>query len=72
MNLQKNINYLKKKNNLSLNDIAKGCGMPKSCVFNFIHTDGYNCTIKNLIKLSDYFNVSIDDLIYEDMTNKII
>ena len=68
MHLQKNIIYLKNKNSLTVRKIAEGSGLSIATVFNFIHSDGLAISIASLIKLAKYFNLSIDDLIYKDLS----
>lgn len=69
--LSKNVIYLKRKNNLSNRSIAKLSGTPKNTIDKIIkETDYKNITIGTIMKLSVFFTVSIDDLLYEDLEQK--
>ena len=68
--LKSNITYLMKKNSLSKNKLRKSCGFAHSTVYRFFNTECMDMTVKTLIKLAEYFDISIDDLVYKDLKNE--
>ena len=65
--LKSNIAYLMKKKDISKYRLCKDCGFGRSMVYRFINTECMDITVKTLIKLAEYFGVSIDDLVYKDL-----
>ncbi len=56
------IKELRQKINLSQNEMAKKLGMPQTTLFNY-EAGKNEPNIAVLIKLADFFNVSIDELV---------
>lgn len=64
-NLQRNVKFLRKKNKLTLVELAYKLGLGKSTIANF-ENDQINCSLETLDKLSKIFNISLDDLVYKE------
>ncbi len=56
------IKELRQKINLSQNEMARRLGMPQTTLFNY-EAGKNEPSIETLIKLADFFNVSIDELV---------
>lgn len=65
-----NLEFLIHKNKLNRSKLSKEVGISTSTIHNWYHTGYKNISLENLIKLSRYFNVTIDDLVSEDLSNK--
>lgn len=63
----KNIAYLRNKAGLSQNELALDLNVSRSCIGPYEET--VSCPkIPLLIKIADYFKVTVDSLIREDLT----
>ena len=69
MYLQKNLKYLLSKNKLSYRDVSKS-GVSTRAISFIVNNDCLNVTLYTIIKLSSYFNISIDKLINEDLSKE--
>lgn len=67
MNLQKNFNWLKCKNNLSYNRIYRMTGISISTLQVLAHGNQNNIRIETVIKLCNCFKVNINDLVFSDI-----
>ena len=67
MNLQKNFNWLKCKNNLSYNRIYRMTGISISTLQVLAHGNQNNIRIETVIKLCTCFKVNINDLVFSDI-----
>lgn len=65
----KNLKYLRKINNISQQKLADAIEMSRDGI-NSIENRGVSPTIDTLIKIRNYFNVNLDDLIFVDLENK--
>lgn len=65
--LNDNIKHLRKKNGLSQPELAKLLSVSKSTVAN-IESDFQNTSLEILDKLHNIFNISLDDLVYKDLS----
>lgn len=65
-NLQRNVKFLRKKNKLTLVELAYMLGIAKSSLANF-EGGQRNCSLEILDKLSKIFNISLDDLVYKEL-----
>ena len=68
--LKSNIAYLMEKKDISKYRLCKECGFGRSMVYRFINTECMDITVKTLIKLAEYFDISIDDLVYKNLENE--
>ncbi len=66
-----NIKFLRKKYKLSQNDIAKIVNKERSLIGHW-ENGSRSVTLEDIIKLSGYFNITIDQLIGVDLSNEII
>lgn len=64
-----NLRFLMFKHNLNRSQLARELSISNSTINNWYNRKDYNVTLQNLIKISDFFNVTLDDLIYCDMLN---
>lgn len=65
--LNNNIKYLRKKHGLSQPELASLLSVSKSTVAN-IESDFQNTSLEILDKLHNIFKISLDDLVYKDLT----
>lgn len=65
--LSKNIKFLRLKNNLTQEEVAKIVNKTRSLVSAW-ESDDRDITTEDIIKLSDYFDVSMDFLISKDLS----
>lgn len=66
-----NLKFLRKKYKLSQNDIAKIVNKERSLIGHW-ENGSRSVTLEDIIKLSGYFNITIDQLIGVDLSNEII
>ena len=59
-----NLDKLIDKQGISKNEFAKKVGIAPSTISSWYNKGYENISLKTLIKISDYFNVSIDELIF--------
>lgn len=62
LNLSNQVERFRKGLNLSQTDLAEKIGVPQTVISNF-ESGWANPSLSNLIKLSQFFDVSIDELI---------
>lgn len=70
MYLKSNILFLKK--NISFKSMADTSGIPRSTLNDLATGKITNPKLDLLIKLRDYFKVSIDDLVFTDLSKQTI
>lgn len=68
-NLRKNVRFLRKEKGYTLEQFGRIIGLTKNTVSSF-ESETTGISIEILIKLRDVFNVSLDDLIFKDLTKK--
>lgn len=64
----KNIKYLRKKNEMSQEDMSNLLGYKGKQGYNAIETGKAKATIDNLEKLADFFGVTLDQLVKKDLS----
>ena len=64
--LSQNLKYLRKKNNISQQALADKIGMSRSSIGDY-ERGRTEPDIDTLIKIVDYFDVSVDDLLRKDL-----
>lgn len=69
MYFSKNLKYLRTKNKLSQNKLAKKLNINQTTIARW-EDENREPTISSAFKVVKYFEVSIDDLITIDLTNK--
>ncbi len=67
--LVKNIKYLRKTKKITQKDLSEILGISLQAV-KMIETEQFNPSFETLIKIRNYFNVNLDDLIFVDLENK--
>jgi transcriptional regulator with XRE-family HTH domain len=66
--LGKNLNYLRKKNKLSQQVLAEAMGLPRTTLGDY-ERGKTEPSLETLIKLAEYFDVKVDDLIRQDLSH---
>lgn len=66
MHLSKNIRYLRKSKKMTQKDLAEHLGKSQTVIVSY-ESELSTPTFENLLKLSEVFAVSIDDLIFRDI-----
>lgn len=71
MFLKNNIIYLRNKKKLSLRELANLTNINHKTIYNLENdiAKEKNITIETVLKLANFFNVSIDDLVNRDLEN---
>lgn len=69
MNLLKNLDYLLRVNNLSRAKLSRELNIAPSTINTWFSKGCENISLRFLIKISEYFGISIDDLVYRDLEN---
>ena len=67
MNLLKNLDYLLRVNNLTRAQLSRELNIDPSTINTWFSKGCENISLRFLIKLSEYFGVSIDDLVHRDL-----
>ena len=67
MNLLKNLDYLLRVNNLTRAQLSRELNIAPSTINKWFSKGCENISLRFLIKLSEYFGVSIDDLVHRDL-----
>lgn len=65
-----NLRYLRKKHNITQTELAKVLGFKGKSSVCAIETGTVEISVDNLIKLADYFNVTLDELAKEDLSKE--
>ncbi|MDD4976367.1 MAG: helix-turn-helix transcriptional regulator [Bacteriovorax sp.] len=63
MKLKKNLLKLMEEKNLSIAQIAKGSGVPKSNITKWMN--GANPNLSQLAKVAEYFQLSVDEIAFD-------
>lgn len=66
MKFSKNLKYLRKENNLSQNNLAKKLNVNQTIIARW-EDENREPTISSAVKVAEYFEVNIDDLISVDL-----
>ena len=67
MNLLKNLDYLLRVNNLTRAELSRELKIAPSTINTWFSKGCENISLRFLIKISEYFGVSIDDLVHRDL-----
>lgn len=67
MKIRKNLIYLRKINNITRYKLAKELEVNESLLRKIENGVSKNPRIDTLIKLSSYFEITLDDLVYKDL-----
>ena len=70
MYIQKNLTYLKEKNEYSYQEISKHTWLNVNALYSIVVVSYKNITITTVIKLTQFFRISIDDFVYKDLSKK--
>ena len=71
MSVSKNLRFLKEENKYTYRDISLQTNINLGTLNRIMHVDQNNLTLGTLRKLSNLFNVSLDDLVYKDLSKEI-
>ena len=63
MDLLKNLDKLMNERKMNRTELAKAIGIPPSTINSWYNRGYENVTLKTLLKVSAYFNVSIEELV---------
>lgn len=63
-----NIKFLREKNEMSQEDMANLLGFKSKCSVSLAETGKTKLSVENLEKVSDYFGVTMDQLVKEDLS----
>lgn len=67
---QKNLKYLRIKDNLSYRELEKLSGVTYSIIYNIEHFKIKDPSLSSVIKLSNAFNIDISTLLFTDLEEK--
>lgn len=68
MILQDNISHLLQQKGTSNRAAAKKLGVSSNLMWKLEHTESYDPKVSTLMKVAEYFGVTLDDLIYKDLS----
>lgn len=68
MFIQKNLIYLKNKHNVSYRKIASALNININAILRIKNGAEQNVTIKTIANLAKYFDVTLDDFVYKDLS----
>lgn len=71
MNLLNNLTFLMKQKNINRTELAKEIGIAPSTINSWYNRNCDNISLSTLLKLSKYFNVTMEDLINNDHVNYV-
>ena len=71
MYLNKNLRYLRNSKLLSYRQMGKQCGIGYASINRLENEDDSNVKIHTLKKLADFFNITIDELVYKDLSKDV-
>lgn len=72
MRLLENLTYLMKKKNINRTELAKQIGIAPSTVNSWYNRNCDNISLSTLIKLSRYFNISMEELINGNPAQSVV
>ena len=67
--MRKNIRYLRKINEMTIQKCANSIGVSRSYLSQF-ESGGSEMSFKNILKLKELFNVSLDELVFKDLSEE--
>ena len=67
--LNQNVKFLRKSKNMTQAELAEELKISKNALANF-EGGQYNTSLEVLDKLHDIFSVSLDDLVYKDLSKE--
>lgn len=68
MNILENLEQLLAYNNITKSKLAKDINISASTIYSWWDKGVSTINITTIVKISEYFNISIDDLIYKDLS----
>lgn len=68
--LQKNLRFLLKQNQVSYREVAKETGVSIKVISTIINNSNLHVTLNTVIKLANYFQITLDDFILKDIEQK--
>lgn len=68
--LPKNLRFLLKQNQVSYREVAKETGVSIKVISTIINNSNLHVTLNTVIKLANYFQITLDDFILKDIEQK--
>lgn len=68
MKILSNLDVMLKSKGITKSTLAKDLGLSVSTVYSWWSNDCNNISIKNIMKISEYFDITIDDFVYKDFS----
>lgn len=72
MQLKNNVHYLMNIRELKYCVFAKELGISSNTLWSIANKDMYDPHLSVLIKISEYFDIGVDDLVYRDLNKEKI
>ena len=66
--IKENLIYLRKKNNLRWDEIARFSQVPLRTLEGILYKTTFNPRIETVVKLAKYFNITIDEFVLKDLS----
>ncbi len=67
MNFLKNLEYLLYSHHMSRSDLGRAIDLAPSTINSWFNRSSDGVALKSLVKISEYFNISLDDLVNGDL-----
>lgn len=67
MNFLKNLDFLLYTHHMSRSDLGRAIDIPPSTINSWFNRSSDGVALKSLVKISEFFNVSLDDLVNADL-----
>lgn len=67
MNFLKNLDYLLYSSHMSRSDLGRAIDISPSTINSWFTRSSDGVALKSLVKISEYFNVTLDDLVNSDL-----
>lgn len=67
MNFLKNLDYLLYSSHMSRSDLGRAIDIAPSTINSWFTRSSDGVALKSLVKISEYFNVTLDDLVNSDL-----
>lgn len=68
MYLHKNITYLREQKGISNRKMASEMNVSSAVVYAIEHKESKGTRLETVMKVAEYFGVSLDDLVYKDLS----
>lgn len=68
MNFLKNLDYLLYTHHMTRADLGRAIDIAPSTINSWFNRSSDGVALKSLVKIADYFNVTLDNLVTDDLT----